>query len=193
MARPTLKEQRRAEILDAYARCAARFGLDGATQDRIAAEAGVARPLLRHNLGNKDEMIRALAEHVVSSFNAMTEELISYDLAVPEIVAALFDPDDRIDRTLILAFQALITAAGEDQTLRAPLLDCLTRLTDHIDTVIADKHPAVVPATRRAVATGVVAIYSSYESLTPLSPGQEWYLDHRAAALALAATLEVTA
>ena len=68
MPRPSLKDQRSQEILDAYLTCVAHFGLDGATQERIAEEAGVKRPLLRHYLGNKDEMITALADYVVAGF-----------------------------------------------------------------------------------------------------------------------------
>ena len=58
MARPSLKKERTDQILDALERCLAGYGLEGATQDRIAEEAGLARPLIRHNVGNRDDMLR---------------------------------------------------------------------------------------------------------------------------------------
>ncbi|WP_254429764.1 TetR/AcrR family transcriptional regulator [Ruegeria atlantica] len=67
--------QRSEEVLDAYMTCVARYGLDGATQERVAAEAGVKRPLLRHYLGNRDQMITALNQHVANLFNDLTLEL----------------------------------------------------------------------------------------------------------------------
>ncbi len=189
MPRPSLKDQRRAEIVDAYVICAARYGLAGATQDRIAAEAGVARPLLRHNLGKRDDMIAALVEHVVTSFNAMTDEMLAYDLTVAQFIDRLFDEAYRPDANLILAFQALVVAAGEAAHLRAPLIGCVTRLIDCLGEVVASRHPQTAPEHRDAVATGIVAIYSSYESLTPLAPARTWRTSHREAAMALAASL----
>lgn len=54
---------RRPQILDAFAACVARYGIDGSTLDRVAEEAGVTRALVRHYLGNRDEVVVALAEH----------------------------------------------------------------------------------------------------------------------------------
>ena len=94
MPRPTLKDQRSAEILDAYLTCVARFGLEGATQERIAAEAGVKRPLLRHYLGNRDDMTAALADHVINAFAEVTEAVsvqFGSQGEPSELIDALFD------------------------------------------------------------------------------------------------------
>ena len=64
MGRPKLDDVRRPQILDAFAACVARYGIDGSTLDRVAEEAGVTRALVRHYLGNRDEVVVALAEHV---------------------------------------------------------------------------------------------------------------------------------
>ena len=77
MARPSLKEVRTLEILDAFVTCVTRYGLDGSTLERISEEAGVKRPILRHYLGNREEMVALLIEHVVERFNAQTEALFA--------------------------------------------------------------------------------------------------------------------
>ena len=41
MGRPNLTEVRTSEILDAFERCVARFGLEGSSLERVAEEAGI--------------------------------------------------------------------------------------------------------------------------------------------------------
>ena len=116
LPRPSLKDQRSAEILDAYLTCVAKFGLDGATQERIAAQAGVKRPLLRHYLGNRDEMISTLTNHVIGEFDAATEMLrgaIPYLRNSKDLVDLMFDYDSSDDPRLILAWQALTAVVAE--------------------------------------------------------------------------------
>ena len=54
MGRPDLTEVRTAEILDAFERCVARFGLEGSSLERDAEEAGMKRSILRHYIGNRN-------------------------------------------------------------------------------------------------------------------------------------------
>ena len=44
MGRPSIKAERREQILDAYETCVARFGVGGASLEKIAETAGLARP-----------------------------------------------------------------------------------------------------------------------------------------------------
>lgn len=130
MPRPSLKQQRSQEILDAFVRCVARFGLEGATQERIAEEAGVRRTLLRHYLGNRDQMIAALVDHVVAKYDALTEGLQS-TLAASEsgemLLDILFTPSSHADQQLTLVFQALVTTSSEYPATQKPLLGSITR------------------------------------------------------------------
>ena len=66
MARPSLANTRREEILDALERCLARRGLEGTTLESVAAEAGVARPVIRHYFGNRDVLLKAALEAAAS-------------------------------------------------------------------------------------------------------------------------------
>jgi AcrR family transcriptional regulator len=58
--RPSNRDERYAQVMQALVRCVARFGLEGASLTQIAAEAGLSRPLIRHHLGNREDMIAAL-------------------------------------------------------------------------------------------------------------------------------------
>ena len=78
MGRKSLKEERSALILDAFGRCVARFGLEGTSLEQIATEAGVKRSLIRHYLGNRDDLILALATRVVARYRTMVAEMLAY-------------------------------------------------------------------------------------------------------------------
>lgn len=193
MARPSIKDQRSAEILDAYLTCVARFGLEGATQERIAEEAGIKRPLLRHYLGNRDEMIIALAAHVVAGFARTTDaigEALQPEGTATDLVNLLFSGDAANDPRLMLAYQALVASAPDYPAIRQPLLDSLTHFFDMIDIVLMRSAPGAPIAQVRAVTQGIAATFVNLDALSPLKPPAEWREDLRQAAMILAASLE---
>jgi AcrR family transcriptional regulator len=188
-----MKDQRTAEILDAYLTCVARFGLEGATQDRIAAEAGVKRPLLRHYLGNKDQMVIELTHHVVQRYREAVDRLkqVAHAVQSPtELVDLLFHDEGPHDQRVGLAWQTLATSVPENPALGQPLIDSqayfLTTLTDVLKRVA----PKTSDVQIRAVAQGIAAIFLSQDSLTPLSPPPVWVTEHKQSALMLAQILE---
>ena len=77
MPRKCLKEVRSEQILAAYATCITRYGLEGATQERIVEQAGIKRSIFLHYLGNQEEIIDALIEYVGKDLKTQTEELVS--------------------------------------------------------------------------------------------------------------------
>jgi AcrR family transcriptional regulator len=70
VARPSLAATRREQILDALERCLARRGLEGTSLESVAAEAGVARPVIRHYFGNRDALLAAAVERAVAAYGA---------------------------------------------------------------------------------------------------------------------------
>ncbi len=193
MPRPSLKDQRSDEILDAYLTCVARFGLEGATQERIAAEAGVKRPLLRHYLGNREQMIKALCAHVVLVFNRMTDgahaalkEAQTYE----EVIALLFAEDVDHDPRLLLAWQAVAISVGDQPDQRDSLLNSLERFLQALTRTFQRLSPNSSTEKARAVAQGVMAILVNLDSLSILSPPQAWRKELRDGATTLLASLE---
>lgn len=65
MARPDIKDERRDQILDAFETCVARYGVAGATLAKTAEIAGLARPLVRHNVGNREDLLKALVDRIL--------------------------------------------------------------------------------------------------------------------------------
>lgn len=193
MPRPSLKNQRSGQILDAYLTCVARFGLDGATQERIAKQAGVKRPLLRHYLGNKQEMVLALAEHVAQGFAASTDMLraaLSTVQTANELVDTLYDDGTASDPRLMLAWQALTVAADEYPDMRQLLMDSLTQFLDAIEATLRRVAPQTEGKRIRAVTQGIAGPYVNLDAMAPLNPPDAWREELKEAAKILATSLE---
>lgn len=195
MPRPSLKDQRSREILNAFVTCAARYGLEGATQERIALEAGVKRPLLRHYLGNRDEMVSALCAHIVDEFDilsdVMAERLKGCDQAI-DIIDLLFDPASETDPRLVLVFQGLTANADAYPQMRQPLLSSINRFIKLIETFLRRTSTARRKSQREAVAYGLAALFMSSDALSPLDPPPEWRAATKRAARALVDSLETS-
>jgi len=193
MPRPSLKDQRSEQILDAYLTCVAQFGLEGATQERVAAQAGVKRPLLRHYLGNRDQMISALCAHVVQVFDAMSDEAalgLAYAGSGKDIVDLLFQEEADHDPRLLLAWQTLSVAVGDQPDKRDALLNSLERFLGVLTAALQRLFPQASTAQVRAVAQGITSILVNLDSLSMLAPPQSWRDELRDGALLLLTSME---
>lgn len=75
MGRPSNRQEKRAEILTAFARVLADHGYAGATVQKIAVEAGIAPGLVHHHFENKDELLASLLEVLAGRFRKRLEAL----------------------------------------------------------------------------------------------------------------------
>ena len=193
MPRPSLKDVRSTEILAAFASCVARFGLEGATQERIAEAAGVKRTILRHYLGNRDDMINALIDFVVADFDAQSRALFG---ALPKsnrvntLLDYLFGASGRTDPDMVLTFQALVAAADRYPKARKALLAWTQRFIDGVKVELATAFPSADNDRVAASAHGIVALYFNADSLHPLQPPKRWDRAARAAADLLMSSLK---
>ena len=191
MPRPSRKEERKAEILDAYGRCIARHGVEGTTLEMTADEAGLARALIRHNVGNKDDILEAFLDRFLADSSS---ELGSFMAMLPEddrvnvMLGWLFDPDYS-DRQYVSVSNALFTAATDNRSLAKQLRRWMAEFTGKIENELRDAYPESDDRID-AVAAGIVAIYFSFESLAPLGDTAELRATSETAARLLVSTLE---
>lgn len=137
MGRIDIGDQRRPHIIAAAKRVISRHGIDGATQERIAEEAGMTRPHIRHYLGNRDELLDAVWSATVGEYVRSVEEATA-------VTGSRADVARSFDRLLELSFvyeedDAVILAylhkAREDERVRsrthatyAYVEECIARL-----------------------------------------------------------------
>lgn len=163
MSRPSLKEQRYQQVMDAYESCVARYGLDGATLERIADKADLARPLIRHNVGNRRELLVGLMRRFEERCNEFINQL--QPITSPEqLVQALFQRDCD---TVRLAY-ALIAVAPDNEIAEHQVQRWQRLLKQLLVSSLSSKYPNASVEAINAVAVGISAIYSNaqiYQSM----------------------------
>lgn len=126
MGRNSLAEERKAQILSAFARCVARSGFAGTSLESVAEEAKLARGHVRHYLGNRHDQVVALCEWVsTAGHEAFTEVRRIPDDAkrADAVMDYLFNPHFYEPSEGLAVFLALFEEARRDETLRAMFLD----------------------------------------------------------------------
>lgn len=192
MARPSVKDERTEAILAAFERCVARYGVEGATLQRVADEAGLARGLLRHHVGNREALIAAVAERFLRKNDALTAELLAVLPAsgrVEALIDLLFAPEYASEASDLRVADALIAAAGTRPELRKLLREWFEDFERKIAGELRRAYPAAAEEDLRAVTSGLVGIYFSVDSLALLGPLPDLFARSRLAALKLVGTL----
>ncbi|WP_282610447.1 TetR/AcrR family transcriptional regulator [Pelagibius sp. Alg239-R121] len=193
MGRPSVKAQRSSEILDAFETCVARYGVEGATLERIAAEAGLARALIRHHVGNRDDLLKALTRRFLAQSERHQQDLLDY---LPEgdrvlsLIDLLFD-HSQSDQNFVLVAEALIAAAGERPELAAQLADWVHSFIALIAAELRREYDAAAADAIDAVAAGIAGIYFNVDSLTTLGDMGGLRQASKQAALRLVRSIEL--
>lgn len=167
MARPSLKSEKTEIILQAYERCVADYGVAGATLQKVAETAGMARPLLRHYVGNQADLLsQCLARYLARQQADLTWFATVHSL--PTLLDGLFDDtapiaDDAPNDVMIAsAFSLAAPQYPEIKTAmqtwfeqtQTAVAEMLKRLLPHVD-----NHEINV------LTTGLIAIYFNFCSM----------------------------
>ena len=94
MGRKNLTEQRHEDILDAFEKCLIKYGLEESTLERVAQEAGKSRNIIRHYIGNREDLIAAFVERVLSRIKQISEEILANtpkQKLIPSVLDFLFE------------------------------------------------------------------------------------------------------
>ena len=159
MGRPSLADVRKPQILEAFGACIVRYGAEGTTLDRVAEETGVTRGLVRHYLGNRDDVMRALAAHVRDRYTARLENLIAGRPAgerLTILLDAIFS-DGGSDDLYRLAV-ALFDEGLRDREIASLMREMYLEWERTIDAELAATHPDADPRSRRDVAFSILAL-----------------------------------
>lgn len=192
--RPSNRDERYEQVMQALVRCVARYGLEGASLTQIASEAGLTRPLVRHHLGNREEIIAALQAYVLQSFDEQSKSLVSSlpaERAGEALIELLFDETSASSPEMVLAFAALTARASDDPELRAACRQSLLTYETAILGVLRREHPQADDQTVVTVAHGISALYLNVASLAPLDMPKAWTAKARGLAQQLLNDLEV--
>lgn len=193
MARPSNKEEKAELILDAFERCIAKVGVEGATLKLVAEEASMARALLRHHVGNREDLIDAMVQRFLQRSSALNQELLAYlpsENRVPALLEVLFSPENLQYSNDILVAEALINAAQTRPELSDKLLPWYQEFELIITDELACEYNASSKEDIEIVATGIVGIYFNVYSITGLGQVEKMLRLSQGACRKLISTLE---
>lgn len=187
MGRPSKKEERTEEILNAFYRCVARYGLEGSTLEHIAEESGLKRSLVRHFVGNRDELVSMLVDRVLEQSNQQWQGFLSSlpaEQPSTELLEGLFS-DQHSDGEYILVIESLIFAAGRDAQLQQQMQAWMQGFTDDVEQLLKREFANASEDQLSAVSFGLISLYFNLDSLAPLGINDRYRQPARLAAKAL--------
>jgi AcrR family transcriptional regulator len=133
MPRPSIAAERREEILTAFEACALRKGLAVTTLEDVAEEAGLPRPLVRHFIGNRADMVTGLIERMMQRASGAIEAALDTagdrrDEEMLQIVLSTAFVDPITNRLMIQLWQQ----SWQDRKLQTQLEDMYRRCVEQI-------------------------------------------------------------
>jgi AcrR family transcriptional regulator len=157
MGRPSLAAERRPQLLQAYAECLVRYGVEGTTLDRVAKQAGVTRGLVRHYLGNREQVIRALGGWAREGYLAWLTEISSRH-AEDDAKAVLLEMwVHEHPAQLVAVLDALFAEAGKDAAIAEVLRSVYEAFFHWTVERLTRGFPDADPAARRQVALALMS------------------------------------
>lgn len=178
MARPSMAGQRKEEILDALETCILEKGIQATSLENIADVAKMKRTILRHYIGNRDEIICALSERWTKKYAIQWQELISW-LPSSNRAEALIDSlfsnrtKDMVNHTII--GEAIFSEAKRLTPIKTHQKQIMQGFITHLQRELSEQHPDVKPEKIELVAYGIYSNYLMCESLLPLGMFDEMY------------------
>lgn len=186
MGRKSRAEVRRAEILAAFERCIVRSGFD-VPLEQIADEAGVQRSLIRHYLGNRDELVDQLIAQIAEVYPQRVVAFFSRGLerGVDGLLDLLFSPDtaDGYDAGFVPNWDAAInallgTAQGRYPQAKRRLVQMMEQIVEQVADLLHQHFPQANQIACYEASYALLCLIQSHDMLLTLG------LDQRFSALA---------
>jgi len=148
MGRKNLKDQRSSEIIAALERCIEKRGLEGTTLEQVAEEAGTSRRIIRHYLGNREELILSAINQIEKKHLDSAMEVMGDFQAEARLESALNylfgEKFNNLPLNNLLA-GLLASAVRGDEIIRG----AMKRIYDKFQSTIEDELKRAYPGTKR--------------------------------------------
>jgi AcrR family transcriptional regulator len=167
MSRKNLADVRREEILHGFARCIIKYGLD-VSLEQIAAETGVKRSIIRHYIGNREDLIEALIERITQVYlEQMTTrfEQISETHSETALLDYLFDVEASYadwDRVII---DVLVTAKERYPSAKQSLQNMFRESVRLLTNTLAIFYPAATSEQHSHIAYTLFCLVTTHETM----------------------------
>ncbi|NMP33128.1 TetR/AcrR family transcriptional regulator [Thalassotalea sp. M1531] len=171
MARPSLAPQRIEEILDALEVCILKHGIQATSLESIAETAGMKRTILRHYIGNRDDIICALSKRWRDKYSDQWQQIVAWLPATNRseaMIDALFTVGsaDRVNATII--GEAIFSEAKRLSPIKEDQQHIMLEFHQHVSDALKVDYPDASDDKVSLVSHGIYASYLMAESLLPL-------------------------
>src|SRR5699024_711110 len=159
MARPSVANERRQQIMEATLATMTEHGISGTTLDRIAESAGMSRGHVRHFLGSRDDILVNTARYFYAddsdsgSSAILPTSVATLDEAIDYLFGGEFTASDS-ENTIVLGF---VEAARTNPQIAAVLAEAYSQTRERLHSHIVVAHPKADPASCENVAQGVLS------------------------------------
>jgi len=171
MGRPSMAAQRAEEILDALEACIIEKGIQATSLENIADKAGFKRSILRHYIGNRDEIICALSTRWSKKYTVQWQELLSWipnENSSDNLIDAMFviGSKERVENTII--GEALFSEAKRLPSIKQDQEKIMVAFIKHFSNILSTDFPNADSDKIELVSHGIYANYLLAESFLPL-------------------------
>lgn len=172
MARPSMAAQRKEEILDALETCILQYGIQATSLENIAEVAGVKRTILRHYIGNRDDIICALSARLRTQYSQQWQQLLCWlpSKNKPEsIIDALFTVGSRERVNATIIGEAIFSEAKRLPPVKQDQEAIMDEFITILCQILRDEYEHTCDDKIELVAHGIYANYLLSESFLPLT------------------------
>jgi AcrR family transcriptional regulator len=175
--RRNLSVERQTEILEAFRRCIAHYGLEGSSTRLVANEAGVSQSLLTHHFGSRAGLVKALVRHVVHEYEealAQGLERVSREDDAEVLLEYLFGRKySEFSQRDDMMFPDLEAAATRDIEIRTQLGEVYVSYRRILVNFLRKTHPDASVTECRRVAYGLMCLSESNQTFRMIDlPGR---------------------
>lgn len=186
MARPSMAGQRKEEILDALEQCILEKGIQATSLENIADTAKMKRTILRHYIGNRDDIICALSDRWTNNYTQQWQDLLSWmptSNRVQALIDAIFSARTKEMTNNTIIGEALFSEAKRLVPIKEHQQQIMQEFITHLVTEFTSQYPETDDNTIELVAYGIYSNYLMSESLLPLGLFDEMYKLKQASSL----------
>jgi AcrR family transcriptional regulator len=160
VGRPSRASERIDQILDAYTRCVALYGIEGTTLQRVADKARLARGHIRHYVGNRDELRVRFEKRMAAKYSGRATQVVDEGPAGhrAETLVRYFFRESNAPSHDYAAIDALFAAAFYDEKLRKRIRSVYVGLESLVAKALVADYPARTPAIYEHAAYQILAL-----------------------------------
>lgn len=152
MARPSVADERREQIIAATLQTMAQHGISGTTLDRIADTAGMSRGHVRHFVGNRDRLLLDTARAFYAAPAVLPAEIDDLPAALNYLFGDEF-ASSSADNAIVLAFVELARSSPD---IASVLAEAYGSARERLIEFIAAAHPDAATPLHEVAAQGVL-------------------------------------